>query len=256
MKFTSVLFALLWTLPSFGGQAVEYKVGGKTFEGYLAMPATKKLNNPAVLIVHDWMGPSDFTKKKADQMADEGYVAFAVDMYGKGVRPKNGKEAGEQAMKLKGDVKEMRARIKAGLDALKKQGPVVDSKKVVAFGYCFGGTTALELARSGAPLAGTATFHGGLSTPNADDAKKIKGRVLVMHGAIDPNVPPAEVAAFQKEMNDAKVDYTFVAYADAVHAFAVPGAGNDPKSGAAYNEKADKRSWAEFEQFLKDVAPL
>lgn len=256
MKLIVLLCALSWTLVSSAGQSVDYKVGGKTFEGYLATPDTKRLNNPAVLIVPDWMGLGADAKKKADEMAAKGYVALAVDMYGKGVRPKNGKEAAPLAGALKKDVKEMRERISAALDVLKKQGPIVDKTKIVAFGYCFGGTTVLELARSGAPLAGFASFHGGLATPDPADAKKIKGRVLVMHGAIDPNVPPSEVEAFQKEMNEAKVDYTFVAYANAVHAFTSPAAGNDPKTGAAYNEKAAHRSWDEFERFLAETAPL
>ena len=128
-----------------------------------------------------------------------------------------------------------------------------NKNKVVVMGYCFGGTTALELARSGAPLAGTAVFHGGLSTPMPADAKKIKGPVLVMHGADDPTVPPAEVKAFKDEMNNAGVAMKFVSYPGAVHAFTNPAAGNDNSKGAAYNATADKESWIEFEKFLKTV---
>lgn len=253
----TILLSLLLVAPfARAGEAVAYKAGSTTLEGYLAMPETKRLNNPAVLIIHDWMGLRDQTKQKADQLAKMGYVALAVDMYGKGVHPKDAKEAGANAGKVKGDVKMMRQRIRAALEVLKKQGKRVDPSKIVAFGYCFGGTVALELARDGAPVAGVASFHGGLSTPNPADAKNIKGRVLVMHGAIDPNVPPAEVQAFQKEMNDAKVDYVFVAYANAVHAFTEPSAGSDVTKGVAYNEKADRRSWAEFERFLSETAPL
>lgn len=256
MKFVSVLFALFWALPLHAGKMIEYKVGGKTFESYLAIPATKKLNNPAVLIVPDWMGLGDYAKKKADDMAAQGYVAIAVDVYGKGNLPKDGKAAGELAGSLKKDTKTLRERINGAYDQLKKQGGLVDKTKIVAFGYCFGGTTVLELARSGAQLAGTATFHGGLANAKPADAKNIKGRVLVMHGAIDPFVPTSEVEAFQKEMNDAKIDYTFVSYSGAVHSFTIPDAGNDTSKGAAYNATADKRSWAEFERFLGEVAPL
>ena len=120
-------------------------------------------------------------------------------------------------------------------------------------GYCFGGTSALELARSGAPLVGTATFHGGLSNPTPEDAKKIKGRILVMHGADDPFVAAAEVTAFKNEMKKTNVKMSFIAYPGAVHGFAIPGSGNDNSKGMAYNKEADKKSWIAFEKFLKEV---
>ncbi len=129
----------------------------------------------------------------------------------------------------------------------------VNPRKILVIGYCFGGTTALELARSGAPLVGTVSFHGGLSTPTPEDAKNIKGPVLAMHGADDPNVPPAEVKAFKDEMSRAKVKLEFIAYPGAVHAFTNPAAGNDNSKGAAYNANADKKSWIAFEKFLKQV---
>lgn len=253
--FTVFLTFLASSQSPAAGQSIEYKIAGQTYEGYLATPDTKRAKNPAVLIVHDWMGPSEFTKAKADQMASMGYVAFAVDMYGKGHRPKDSKEAGAMSGKLKGDLKTLRERINAGFDALKKQ-PGVDKEKVVAFGYCFGGTTVLELARSGAPVMGTASFHGGIAPVKPEDAKNIKGKVLVMHGALDPYVPPADVQSFVKEMNEAKVPFQLNMYSGAVHAFAVPSAGNDLKSGAAYNADADHHSWEDFQRFLKETAPL
>jgi len=229
-----------------------YKMGDTEAEGYLALPTKMTGNVPAVLIVHDWMGPSEFTQKKADEIASLGYVALAVDIYGKGNSPKDVKEAGALAGKYKSDRAELRKRITVAYNELKSV-KGVDAKKIVVMGYCFGGTTALELARSGANLAGVVSFHGGLANPNPADAKNIKGRALIMHGAIDPYVPAEEVVAFQKEMNDAKVDYEFIAYSGAVHAFAVPGAGNNPAMGAAYNKVADQRSWAEFKNFMKEV---
>ncbi|MNL31217.1 Dienelactone hydrolase family protein [compost metagenome] len=123
-------------------------------------------------------------------------------------------------------------------------------------GYCFGGTGALELARTGVPLAGAVSFHGGLSNPTPQDARNIKAKSLILHGAIDPNVKPEEVAAFQKEMNDAKVDYQFVAYSNAVHSFTEKAAGSDISKGAAYNEAADRRSWQALMDFLAEVAPI
>lgn len=230
-----------------------YKMADQDAEGYLALPKNMKKLNPAVLIVHDWMGPSEFTQKKADQVAELGYVALAADIYGKANHPKDAKEAGVLAGKYKaGDRADLRSRVLAAYNELKSiKG--VDPKKIVVMGYCFGGTTALELARSGVDLAGVVTFHGGLSNPNPANAKNIKGRALIMHGAIDPYVNAEEVSAFQKEMNEAGVDYVFIAYSGAVHAFAVPSAGNEPKAGAAYNAVADKRSWTEFKNFMIEV---
>lgn len=248
---TSTLFI---AITSLAGQNIDYKIGSQSFEGYLATPPRPKAKSPAVLIVPDWMGPSDYTAKKADEMAAKGYVALVVDIYGKGVRPKDGKEAGALAGGLKKDVKTLRERITAA-DKLLLAQKGVDAAHVVAFGYCFGGTSVLELGRSGATLAGLATFHGGLATPNVADAQNIKGRVLVMHGGLDPYVPAPEVETFVKEMNDAKVDYEFHIYGGAVHSFTIPTAGSDLASGAAYNPVAAKRAWTDFEAFLKEVAP-
>ncbi len=236
------------------GKVVPYKAAAATLEGYLSSPsgtADKKVTKkPAVIIVHDWMGLGDFQKQKADELAKQGFVAFAVDIYGKDVRPKDAKEAGEMATKFKDNRPLLRERINAAYDVVKNQ-PNVDPTKIVVMGYCFGGTTALELARSGVPLAGTVSFHGGLNTPTPLDAKNIKGPVLALHGADDPWVPAAEVVAFKKEMSDAKIPMTFVAYPGAVHAFTNPAAGNDNSKGAAYNADADKKSWVEFMKFLK-----
>jgi dienelactone hydrolase len=233
----------------------EYKAAGMASEGFLAVPKNTKGKVPGVLIVHDWMGPSEFTQKKAQQVADLGYVGLAVDIYGKGNSPKDQKGAGEIAGKYKADRKLLREKIKAAYEEL-KQVPNVDPHKIVVMGYCFGGTTALELGRAGTELAGVVSFHGGLANPTPGDAKNIKGKTLVMHGAIDPYVGADEVAAFQKEMNEAGVDYQFISYSGAVHAFAVPGAGSDTKTGAAYNAVADHRSWEEFKRFMIEATTV
>lgn len=231
-------------------KTIEYKEGNTVLEGFLAMPA-KPGKYPSVIVVHDWMGLRDGTKDRAKQLAELGYVAFAADIYGKDSRPKDAKEAGEFAGKYKGDRKLLRARARAAFDELLKQ--KVTKGDPAIMGYCFGGTTALELARDGAALAGTISFHGGLATPSPADAKNIKGKVLALHGADDPFVNDKEVTDFQKEMRDAKVDWQFVAYGGAVHAFTVKEAGNDNSKGAAYNEKADKRSWEEMQRFFKEI---
>lgn len=231
---------------------VEYSAGAAVMEGYVAYDATNKGPRPGILIVHDWMGLGQFTRDKADELAKQGYVAFAVDVYGKGVRPRNKEEAATQATQLKKDSKELRGRIRAALDKLTAM-PEVNARKIVVMGYCFGGTTSLELARSGAPVVGTVSFHGGLSTPEPAQRDSIKGRVLVLHGADDPFVPPAEVQAFKDEMQKANVRWTMESYGNAVHSFTNPAVGNDNSKGAAYNAEADRQSWKAFQKFLSEV---
>jgi dienelactone hydrolase len=233
-------------------ETVEYKDGDAVLEGYLAYDDGGTARKPGIVVVHDWMGVSADTKKRADMLAGLGYVAFAADIYGKGVRPSDGKSAGAEAGKWKGNRAALRKRVRAALDKLVAQ-KNVDGSKLAAIGYCFGGTTALELARSGAPLAATVSFHGGLDTPLPADARNIKGKVLALHGGDDPFVPPDQVNAFEKEMRDAGVDWQLVAYGGAVHAFTVKAAGNDNSKGAAYNERADKRSWDEMKRLFAET---
>ncbi len=231
---------------------VEYKQGNTVLEGYLAYDDAIGGKRPGVLVVHAWMGLSEYEQRRARELAALGYIAFAADIYGKGVRPTNRQEAGEQAGKYRANRELMRQRAAAGLQVL-ADNPNVDASKIAAIGYCFGGGVALELARSGANVVGTAPFHGNLDTPNPDDAKNIKGKVLVLHGAEDPSVPNEQVAAFQKEMRDAKVNYQINAYGGAVHAFTDPRAGDDPSKGAAYNAQADKRSWEAMKNFFDEI---
>ncbi len=231
---------------------VDYKQGDTTLEGYLAYDESKKGKLPGILVVHDWMGQGKFSKAKADALAEMGYVALSVDIYGKDVRPAGPKEAGEQAGKYKNDRALLRARINAALEELRKQDNV-DPKRIAAIGYCFGGTTVLELARSGADVAGVVSFHGGLDTPTSDDAKNIKCKVLVLHGADDPHVPLKDVTAFEDEMRKGNVDWQLIKYADSVHSFTNPEAGTDKSKGVAYNAKADKRSWEAMKQFFAEI---
>lgn len=236
-------------------KSVQYKQGDANLEGFLVYDSDLVAKNkklPGVVVVHNWLGVGDYVKMRAEQMAGLGYAAFVADIYGKADTPKDQSQAGKMAGKYKGDLKLMRARATAAYDELKKA-TFVDVKKIGAMGYCFGGTTVLEMARAGLPLTGVVSFHGGLATGNPNDAKNIKSKVLALHGALDPFVPPPEVAAFQKEMNEANVDYQFVSYSGAVHAFTEKAVGSDIKSGAAYNENADKRSFIAMKNFFDEV---
>ena len=233
-------------------EVVGYKHGDAVLEGYLAYYDAIKVKRPGVIVVHEWWGLNPYVKMRAEQLAKLDYIAFAIDMYGKGVRAKDPKEVGTLSGIDRGNRPLMRARANSGLEVLRNHA-LVDTNRIAAIGYCFGGTTVLEMARSGAELVGVVSFHGGLSTPNPSDAKNIKGKVLVLHGADDPAVPPDQVIAFQDEMRKAGVDWQMVSYAGAVHSFTNPEAGNDPSRDAAYNEKADKRSWEAMKQFFAEV---
>lgn len=231
---------------------VQYKQGETVLEGYLAYDSSVKGRRPAVLIFHDWNGIDDYEMGRARQLAALGYVAFAADVYGRDVRPKNNQESAAEAGKYRGNRPLTRARAASALARLVKM-PMVDARHVASIGYCFGGMVALELARAGKPVVGTVSFHGTLDTPTPKDASNIKGRVLVLHGKDDPAVPAKAVDALRKEMTDARVPFRVVLYPGAVHSFTEPSAGNDPSKGSAYNAAADKASWAEMKRFLGQV---
>ena len=231
---------------------VEYTDRGTTLEGYVAEKTDLHGKRPGVLVIPDWMGVSEPYKKIADKLAEMGYVAVVADIYGKGVRPSNNQEAAAEATKYKTDRKLLRERVLAGLAELMKN-PNVDQSRIAAIGYCFGGTTALELARSGAPVLGVVSFHGGLDSPSPADGKNIKGKVLVLHGADDPFVQPKDIAEFQEELRKGNVDWQMVYYGDAVHSFTQQKAGTDKSKGNAYNEKADRRSWEAMRQFFREI---
>jgi dienelactone hydrolase len=235
-------------------KTVEYKMGQETFEGLFVYPQTSKGKVPGVLMVHNWLGISDETKKQAERVAKLGVAVFAVDVYGKGVRASEAKAAVALAGKYKSDRKLFRERLLRGLEVLRVQ-KGVEAGEIVAVGYCFGGTGAIELARAGADVKAVVSFHGGLDSPNPADGKNIKARVLVLQGADDPYVKASDIVAFQNEMRAHGVDWQMTVYGGAVHSFTDVSAGSDVKTGAAYNEKADARSFQTFTDLLNDLFP-
>jgi len=232
-------------------KTIEYQQGDATLEGVLVWDDAVAGPRPGVLVVHQWLGLTDYEQHRAKLLAQLGYAAFCADIYGKGIRPKTVAEAGAEATKYKSNRALLRARANAGLEQLKKS-ELVDPKRVAAIGYCFGGTAVIELARSGASLSGIVSFHGGLDSPAPADGRNIKCPVLVCHGADDPFEKPEDLAAFESEMRDAKVDWRLIKYGGAVHSFTQP----DPgfvNSGARYNEKADRRSWEDMKLFFAEI---
>lgn len=205
-------------------KAVPYEIDGEAFEGVLLYDDSVTTPRPGLLAIPNWMGVNDDTVAKAARAAGSRYVVFLADMYGKAVRPSNADEARAAATSVRADRALMRRRAQAAVEVLRAQGDEValDTRKLGAIGFCFGGGAVLELARSGAPLQGFVSFHGNLDTPNPADAKNIRAPVLVLHGADDPAVPQAQVDGFVAEMKAAGVDWQLVSYGGAVHSFTDP----------------------------------
>ena len=257
MKTIAAAIAVLLPILPLGARivekAVEYSHGDVILEGFHSYDDEVEGKRPSVLIVHQWTGLTDYEKMRARMLAEMGYNVFAADIYGKGIRPQP-PAAGEEAGKYKTDRELYRARMLAGLEILKTD-ERTDESRIAAIGYCFGGTGVLELARAGTDIAGVVSFHGGLGTAPGMGAKEasLKAKVLCLHGAIDPYVPDEEVAAFQEEMTAAKADWQMVSYGGAVHAFTQKSAGDDTSKGAAYDAKADARSWKDMQQFFTEI---
>lgn len=235
------------------GVPLEYKDDTVKLNGYYVPSAIKKGNKkvPGIIIIHAWMGITDHEKNSADKLSTLGYNTLAADIYGENIHPKDPKEASQLSGYYKKNYKIYQSRIKAALDALIKQG--TDPGNIVVIGYCFGGTGAIEAGRAGLPIKGIVSFHGGLGKDSARANSAINSKVLILHGADDPNVPEKDVKNFQQEMRDGKTDWQMIYYANAVHAFTDPSAGNDNSKGAAYNKKADERSWKAMMVFLNEI---
>lgn len=254
MKRLASLFAALLLAAPAGAKlvkkVVDYKDGDVALQGYAVWDDGFKDKRPGVLVVHEWWGHGPYARKRAEMLAQQGYTAFALDMYGKGVYATDHEQAGKLAGAFFNDRTAMRKRAMAGLEQLKKL-PYVDQTKLAAIGYCFGGTTVLELARMGADLKGVASFHGNLATPTPA-TEKPKAKIAVFQGGADKMTMPA-VPAFEEEMTKAGADWQLTAYGGAVHSFTVAEAGGDPSTGMAYDKEADQRSWKALQDFFAEI---
>jgi len=223
-------------------ETLEYWDGDTKLVGYLAYDDSAETRRPGVLVFHEWWGLNEYIKKRTRQVAEMGYVVLAGDIYGGGKHTSDSDEAAKLTKPFHADRQLLRRRAAASLKQLKAHFRT-DGSKVAAIGYSFGGTAALELARSGADLQAVVTFYAGLGTPTSARSGKVKPRILVLHGSDDPHVPPQALQGFQNEMRYAKADWQVNIYGGAVHSFANPDAGDDPADGLAYSERADRRSW-------------
>ena len=231
-------------------ESTPYRQGATDCEGFFAYDDAKSGRRPGVLVIHEWGGLGDYVKQRSKMLAELGYVAFGGDIFGLGVRATTMEDCAKLSEPFYKDRNLIRARAQAALEQLRKH-PQVDPNRVAAIGYCFGGLVVLEMARANMPVNGVVSFHGQFNT--TAPAKSIGARVLVLHGAIDPVTPPEEVAGLQKEMEEAKADWQLVLYGGAKHTFTNFNLPTDLAGPAAYNEKADKRSWVAMKDFFAEV---
>jgi dienelactone hydrolase len=248
------LIVILFSLSSaqVKSELITYKDGDVELEGYLAYDKILKSVRGGVLLVHNANGRDKFIQERADELAKIGYVVFALDLYGKGVVPKDEEEEQELTAQFLGEDRQLiRERARLGLEILSQQSKV-DPNRLAAIGYGFGGMTVLELARSGEPITAAINFFGALSTPTPKDASNIKGAVLILLGSEDPLIPRDEIEAFRTEMQNSNVDWQMNIYGGAYHGFTRYELGFDPSSGKAYNYNADKRSWEAVKSLLHE----
>ena len=233
-------------------ERVLYTHDGLPLEGYAAFDSALPWPRPGVLVCPTWKGLVPFAEERTRALASLGYVAFALDLYGRGVRPQSNEEAAREMGKLVRDISLLRTRARAGLARL-ADSPLVRGCEVAVLGYCFGGGVALELARDGADLAAAISFHGLLDTPRRAARGAVQARVLAFHGVLDPMVSEEHVRAFQREMEDAGADWQLVVYGRAGHGFTNYELSRDPRGGLFYEPDADRRSWAAAKALLREA---
>jgi len=234
---------------------VTYSDGEISMKGYLAHDNSVKGERPGIIVVHEWWGHNDYAKRRARMLAELGYSAIALDMYGAGKNASHPKDAGMFSGEVKKNMAVAEKRFMAAYNLLQKQ-DYVAKDKIAAIGYCFGGGIVLEMARRGVDLDGVVSFHGSLGTKSPAQKGEVKARVLVLNGEADPFVKASAISKFKTEMEAAKVDYKFINYPNAKHAFTNPGAdkfGNKFKIPLAYNKAADEKSWSEMKRFFSDI---
>jgi dienelactone hydrolase len=259
MKRILISLALLClsasALAAVQGKEIDYTADGTTLKGWIAYDDAAKGKRPAVLVVHEWWGHNAYARKRANMLAEAGYVALAVDMYGDGRQARHPDDAGKFATEIAKNRPVAKARFEAAMNLLRKQ-QNVDAEKMAAIGYCFGGGVVLNMAREGEDLKGVAVFHGGLATDTPAQAGKVKARIRVFTGADDKMIPAAQVEGFKQEMNAAGVDYKVVSYPGAMHSFTNPDAdelGKKFNMPIAYSAAADRDSWERLQSFLSTI---
>ena len=234
---------------------VDYKSGDTKLKGYIAYDNAKEGKRPGVIVVHEWWGLNDYSRSRAKQLAELGYVGLAIDMYGDGKMAEHPDNAAKFMNEALSNMETFQKRFEAGVELLKSQ-PQTDPEHIAAIGYCFGGKTVLEMARAGEDLDAVVSFHGILATENPAKKETVKAKILAFNGGDDPFVPQEQIDGFKKEMQESGVDYTFVVYPGVKHSFTNPGAtevGKKYDLPLVYDEEADKASWVQTQKFLKEV---
>lgn len=240
--------------PVIREEAVDYKLDTLTMKGFITYDSASSAKRPAVLIVHEWWGVNDYVRRRAKQLAELGYIAMVVDLYGNGAQGNDPETAGKLAMPFYENPQMTKARFDAALAVIKKY-PQTDTNRIAAIGYCFGGSMVLNMAKLGEPLKGVVSFHGGLAGVPANK-DLLKAKILVCHGAADKFISPEELATFRKQLDSIKADYTFKSYPGALHAFSNPDAtanGEKFKIPIAYNAAADSASWRDMREFFAGI---
>ncbi len=239
------------------GTEVTYATDSTTMKGYLVKDANATDKRPGVLVIHEWWGHNDYTRERADMLAELGYTALAVDMYGDGKKAEHPDDAGKFMREALSNLPEAKARFEQALETLKAD-PTVDSERIAVIGYCFGGSVALSMANAGYDIDAVAAFHAGLGLPIMPGEEEIKAEILVANGADDPFVKPEHIEGWKAAMDAAGANYKFINYEGAVHAFTSEGAdamGEEFGLPLAYQKEADEQSWEEmkalFDRALK-----
>lgn len=231
---------------------IAYTHAGTSLEGYLAYDDALSGKAPGILVVHEWWGLNDYARSRAERLAKMGYVAFAVDMYGKGKSTEHPDQAAAWMKEVNSNMDAWLKRALAGLDVLKKQ-PQVDSTRLAAIGYCFGGATVQVLAYGGADVKGVVSFHGSLIPVSAEQAEQTRAKILICHGAADPMNTPEAMTTYVNAMNASSIDWQMIAYGGTRHSFTNPDADKRGMAALAYNPSADRRSWQHMTYFLEEV---